>query len=87
MRHKEIEILNHATAFQNILIPKIPDIIKGFKKEVQALDYIFDLNEVIAQSKESLFTNHWIHCNARGNEIIAKEVLEILKKRGMIEGV
>lgn len=87
MRHKEIEVLNHALAFNNVMIPKIPDIIQAFKEKVQGLDYIIDLNESIAESKESLFTNHWIHCNARGNAIAAEVVLETLKSRGVIEGV
>ena len=86
MRHKEIEILNHAVAFNNVMIPKIPDIVKEFKQETQELDYIVDLNESIAESKESLFTNHWIHCNARGNAIVAEVILETLKRRGMLEG-
>lgn len=69
------------------MIPKIPDIIKEFKQETQELDYIVDLNESITKSKESLFTNHWIHCNARGNAIVAEVILETLKRRGMLEGV
>ena len=87
MRHKEIEHLNHTGAYQNEMIAQIPDIIKGFKKEVQDLDYIIDLNEIIAESKESLFTNHWIHCNAKGNAMVAKKVFETLKNKGMIENV
>ncbi|TLD81372.1 hypothetical protein LS70_007610 [Helicobacter sp. MIT 11-5569] len=87
MRHKEIEVLNHAVAYQNAMISQIPDIIKGFKKEVQDLDYIFDLNEIIAESKESLFTHYWIHCNAKGNAMIAKKVFATLKNKGMIKSV
>lgn len=58
--------------------------IEDLRLKVQNLDFVFDLNEIIKDCKESLFTNYWIHCNARGNEIVADRILETLKQKGAV---
>lgn len=84
MRNKERELLGKVASYQNILIDRFDCVVEGFKQYIGDIPYIFDLNEVIRYSEDSLFTNHWIHCNALGNEICAKKVIEILKQKEMI---
>lgn len=84
MRQKERQDLKHC-AYQNVLIDKyIPLAVQDLKQRVCGMDFVFDLNAVIKRSEESLFTNHWIHCNAKGNKMIAQKVVEILKQKGAI---
>ncbi|OCR13835.1 hypothetical protein BA918_07770 [Helicobacter pullorum] len=78
MFSKARENLDKVASYQNILIDRFDCVVEGFKQ------YIFDLNEVTRYSEASLFTNHWIHCNALGNEICAKKVIEILKQKETI---
>ena len=85
MREKERERLKNNVAYQNKMIDEgIKEAIKDLKLKVQNLDFVFDLNEVIKDCKEVIFTKHWIHCNARGNEIVADRILEILKQKGVV---
>ena len=85
MREKERETLQNLAAYQNKMIDEgIKRAIEDLRLKVQNLDFVFDLNEIIKDCKESLFTNYWIHCNARGNEIVADRILEILKQKGAV---
>ncbi|MCL9822728.1 hypothetical protein [Helicobacter colisuis] len=84
MRNKERGLLGKVASYQNILIDRFDCVVEGFKQYIGDIPYIFDLNEVIRYSEDSLFTNHWIHCNALGNEICAKKVMEVLKQKEMI---
>lgn len=87
MRAKEREHLGNVANYQNriidTLVPKLVESLNGEMK-ARAYDFAYDLNEIIKDSKESLFTNHWIHCNARGNEICAEYVYKILQQRGIL---
>lgn len=87
MRAKEKEHLDKVAAYQNEIIDVlVPKLVEDLKREIQvnSYDFVFDLNEVIKDSKESLFTNHWIHCNSKGNEICAKAVAKFLKAQGIL---
>ncbi|MCI5967944.1 SGNH/GDSL hydrolase family protein [Helicobacter sp.] len=86
MRDKERERFNKTSASMNIFVDNyILNCVKDFKEKAKVLEYCFDLNEIIEKSnRESFFTNHWIHCNAKGNKIIAEKVIEILRQKGAI---
>lgn len=84
MRCKEKETLSKTVSYENALIDKFNEIVEGFKRYIGDMPYVFDLNEATKYSKASLFTKNWIHCNALGNEICAKKVIEILKQKEMI---
>ena len=84
MRDKER--LNPALVSLNAIVDNyIFDCIDDFNKKTNKLEYCFNLNEIIeGYNRESFFTNHWIHCNAKGNKMIAQKVVEILKQKGAI---
>lgn len=87
MRVKEKALLDKAAYYQNHLIDyEIPKLVRGLKQAIKErhYDFIFDLNKVISKSKESLFTHHWIHCNARGNVLCADYVYKILWQKGIV---
>lgn len=78
---RDNEIKSHVTPpYQNAIIAKIPQLIEEFKELLGECDWCFDLNDAIRHSKESLFTNHWIHTNARGNKICSEYILQKIKK-------
>lgn len=65
----------------NAIIDRIPELIIDLKQQMGDVDYLYDLNNVTMNSAESLFTNHWIHCNARGNELCAQYVAQVLRQK------
>ncbi|MDE7255088.1 MAG: hypothetical protein K2N54_02800, partial [Helicobacter sp.] len=84
MRAKEKEHLNNVAAYQNNVIDTlVPKLVEDLKQKIQAhsYDFVFDLNEVIKNSQEPLFTNHWIHCNAHGNALCAQYVAQVLRQK------
>ncbi|EES89376.1 hypothetical protein [Helicobacter canadensis] len=81
MRHKEEKLFNEIFSYYNKIIEQTPEFLTKLKKKAIDCAYLFDLNEVIKENSESLFTNFWIHCNKRGNEIVAQEVFKILSNK------
>ena len=85
MRDKERKLLEHTLAYQNEIIDnRILKYIAGLKDKIRDCDFVFDLNEIFHKSEESIFTNHWIHCNAKGNEMVAEKIFEVLKQKGIV---
>lgn len=83
MRNKERMGMDGYAAYQNRIVDAlIVDCVKELKEMCPIK--VYDLNETIKLSKESLFTSYWIHCNARGNAIIANKTLEVLRQEGLI---
>ena len=85
MRTKEREVLKKSAASHNDIIDfKAAKLVSDLNHATSTLDYVFDLNCVIRESKEALFTNHWIHVNAKGNALCADYVARILQERGLL---
>ena len=85
MRDKERKLLEHTLAYQNEIIDnRILKYVDGLKDKIRDCDFVLDLNEIFHKSEESIFTNHWIHCNAKGNEMVAEKIFEVLKQKGIV---
>ncbi len=85
MRDKERKLLEHTLAYQNEIIDnRILKYVAGLKDKIRDCDFVCDLNEIFHKSEESIFTNHWIHCNAKGNEMVAEKIFEVLKQKGIV---
>lgn len=80
MQHNA-KMMNNISPYMNQLIKHIAQLVFGFKQQCLDLDYLFDLNQMVDDSAESLFTNHWIHCNARGNALCAQYVAQVLRQK------
>ncbi|WP_181450937.1 hypothetical protein [Helicobacter valdiviensis] len=82
---QEIQMRNKEKKYYDEVYPdynRIFDMMKSFVKEISDwnLPYLYNLNDIIRECKEDIFTNYWIHCNALGNKMCAKKVVEILKQ-------
>lgn len=80
---QDARLMNRISPYMSDIIERVPQLVSRFKKQYGKVDYLFDLNEVICQSTESLFTfaNDWTHCNARGNALCAQYVAQVLRQK------
>ncbi|MDE6044979.1 MAG: hypothetical protein K2F85_05630, partial [Helicobacter sp.] len=87
MRAREREYLSKVANYQNNVIDnQIPHLIQKLKTaaKLRGYNFVFDLNEIIKDSTESLFTNYWIHCNARGNALCAQHAAQVLRQKNWL---
>lgn len=80
MQHKA-KMMNDISPYMNQLIKHIPQLVSSFRQQCLDLDYLFDLNQRIDDSPETLFSHEWTHCNARGNELCAQYVAQVLRQK------
>lgn len=79
MRVREKKHFVETYAYQNAMLEQIPNLIDDLKSKMSDCDFVFDLNKVVRDCPETLFESNWVHLNAKGNAMIAKAILEILK--------
>ncbi len=78
MREQEKRLFNEIFPYYNTITEQTPQFLAALREKTLDCNFLFDLNEVIKENDESLFTKFWIHCNKRGNEIVAREVFKAL---------
>lgn len=83
MQHNA-KTMNRISPYMNQIIGHIPQLVSSFKQQCLDLDYLFDLNQMINDSPETLFVHEWSHCNARGNALCAQYVAQVLQQKNWL---
>lgn len=83
MQHNA-KTMNRISPYMNQIIGHIPQLVSSFKQQCLDLDYLFDLNQMINDSPETLFVHEWSHCNARGNALCAQYVAQVLRQKNWL---
>lgn len=83
MRYNEIAT-RRAPPYMSAIIDRVPELIVNLKQQVGDVDYLYDLNNATMNSTEPIFTNNWIHCNARGNALCAQYAAQVLRQKNWL---